>query len=257
MICFLDLDGTLLGRGGSLVHDLDGRVSTDATRALTRLHEAGVPVVLVSGRTHSGLREPARMVGASAVIPELGALDPELAPPGGGTPHDAVAASGLPGRLEDRANGRLVADRSGPERAGTHLFRGVLDRDLAAWVAGASAGRLRLIDNGSAERDGVRAVHLAPAAAGKGAAAFRAACRRGVEPASCLAVGDGPDDLAMQDHIGWAALVANGAVAHPELVPRARWITEAPGAAGVLEAVETWLARGRYRPAEANGEETA
>ncbi len=257
MICFLDLDGTLLGRGGSLVHDLEGRPSADATRALTRLHEAGVPVVLVSGRTSAGLHEPGRMVGASAVIPELGALDTDLATSGGGTPHDAIAASGLPARLGDRAGGRLVADRSGPARVGTHLFRGALDEDLAAWVVAASAGRLRLIDNGSAEGDDVRAVHLAPAGAGKGPAASRAARRLGVDPGSCLAIGDGPDDLAMQDHIGWTALVANGAAGHPELASRGRWITGSPGAAGVLEAVEAWLECGRYRPAEARDEETA
>lgn len=242
MICYLDLDGTLLGAGGSLIDDLTGAPATAAVEALHLLRAAGVPVVLVSGRTAHGLREPARMVGAAGWIPELGSLDAGLPVSAGRTPHEEIAASGLPVRLVERAAGRLRAEAGGPPREGTHLFRGALDDDLDAYVARESAGRLRLIDNGCAEGDGVRAVHLAPAAAGKGAAAARDARRRGVDPARCLAVGDGPEDLAMQDHIGAMALVANGLAAHPELAGRARWVTAEPGAAGVLEAVRAWLA---------------
>ena len=32
--CYLDLDGTLLGRGGSLLHDGEGGVSLLGTRAI-------------------------------------------------------------------------------------------------------------------------------------------------------------------------------------------------------------------------------
>lgn len=243
MICYLDLDGTLLGRGGSLVHDLGGAPSRDAVEALMLLHAARVPVVLVSGRTEGGLREPARMVGAAGVIPELGAVD-EAPSPGAPTAHERIAATGIPARLEERSGGRLRRDTGGPPRAGTHLFRGALEEDLARDVAEASRGRLRLIDNGDAAGDGVRAIHLAPADAGKGPAVARDARRRGADPARCLAVGDGPEDLAMQDHVGAMALVVNGAEAHPELALRARWTTAAPGAAGVLEAVRAWLGSG-------------
>lgn len=49
---YLDLDGTLLGPAGSLLHGEGGRYTDAAVRALGLLAGAGVPVVLVSGRGH-------------------------------------------------------------------------------------------------------------------------------------------------------------------------------------------------------------
>ncbi len=47
---YLDLDGTLLGRGASLLHDGDGGVSIEGVRAVQACLRAGVEVVLMSGR---------------------------------------------------------------------------------------------------------------------------------------------------------------------------------------------------------------
>ena len=47
---YLDLDGTLLGRGASLLHDGEGEVSIEGVRAVQACLRADVEVVLMSGR---------------------------------------------------------------------------------------------------------------------------------------------------------------------------------------------------------------
>jgi hydroxymethylpyrimidine pyrophosphatase-like HAD family hydrolase len=70
---YLDLDGTLLGRGASLVHDGDGRVSTQGPRAIEACLRADVEIVLMSGRRRGTVAEDARLFGQSAYIFEAGA----------------------------------------------------------------------------------------------------------------------------------------------------------------------------------------
>ena len=52
---YLDLDSTLLGPGGSLLHDADGAVSLLGVRAVEACLRAGVEVVLMSGRRRAQL----------------------------------------------------------------------------------------------------------------------------------------------------------------------------------------------------------
>ena len=59
-LLFSDVDGTLVGRDGSLLADLDGRPTLVAAEALVAAHRAGLEVVLVSGRTAEQLREADR-----------------------------------------------------------------------------------------------------------------------------------------------------------------------------------------------------
>src|SRR5205807_4105360 len=70
---YADLDGTLLGPGGSLYATPSG-LSDRGASALAELHRAGVDLVLVSGRTREQMREAGRILFARAAIAELGAL---------------------------------------------------------------------------------------------------------------------------------------------------------------------------------------
>jgi hydroxymethylpyrimidine pyrophosphatase-like HAD family hydrolase len=70
---YLDLDGTLLGRGASLVHDGEGNVSIEGVRAVQACLRADVEVVLMSGRRRIQVAEDARLLGQSAYIFEAGA----------------------------------------------------------------------------------------------------------------------------------------------------------------------------------------
>ncbi len=70
---YLDLDGTLLGRGASLLHDGEGAVAIDGVGAVQACLRAGVEVVLMSGRRKAQLAEDARLLGQSSYIYEAGA----------------------------------------------------------------------------------------------------------------------------------------------------------------------------------------
>jgi hydroxymethylpyrimidine pyrophosphatase-like HAD family hydrolase len=70
---YVDLDGTLLGHGASLLHDGEGEVSLDGVRAVQACLRAGVEVVLMSGRRRIQVAEDARLLGQSAYIFEAGA----------------------------------------------------------------------------------------------------------------------------------------------------------------------------------------
>jgi hydroxymethylpyrimidine pyrophosphatase-like HAD family hydrolase len=70
---YIDLDGTLLGRGASLLHDGEGAVSLEGVRAVQACLRAGVEVVLMSGRRRAQVQEDARLLGQDSFIYESGA----------------------------------------------------------------------------------------------------------------------------------------------------------------------------------------
>ena len=63
---YCDLDGTLLGRGASLLHDGEGRFTLLGVRALEACARAEVEVVLYSGRRRAQVNEDARLLGQRA-----------------------------------------------------------------------------------------------------------------------------------------------------------------------------------------------
>ncbi|MEH3052986.1 MAG: hypothetical protein PGN13_03120 [Patulibacter minatonensis] len=115
---YVDLDGTLVGRGGSLLHDAEGNVSLAGARALEAAHRAGVEIVPISGRRRDTVREPARAIGATAFGFEIGGglhVDGEdhwqtgaLQPEDGRSVNELIVARGVielltrafPGQLE-------------------------------------------------------------------------------------------------------------------------------------------------------------
>jgi hydroxymethylpyrimidine pyrophosphatase-like HAD family hydrolase len=72
-IIYTDLDGTMVGPRGSFWHTAGRDLTADPAAALLELHRAGVPLVLVSGRTHEQVVEAARIFAADGAIAELGA----------------------------------------------------------------------------------------------------------------------------------------------------------------------------------------
>jgi len=243
-VCYLDLDGTLMGPGGCLLRGADGRFSDAGVRALGLLERRGVPVVLVSGRAQAHLREMARVVGAQGYLAELGALDADFPTAPGQSVYEAIAATGLPEALLDREPGLWVHSPPVGLREGSHSFRGRASAEGAAWVAAASAGSLRLVDNGVIGPGGERVYHLLPSAAGKAPAVARDLAVRGAEADACLAVGDSLEDLELAAVVGYVALVGNARAANGGPLEDAAgvWVTEGCYGAGVLEAVEAWLA---------------
>jgi hydroxymethylpyrimidine pyrophosphatase-like HAD family hydrolase len=266
---YLDLDGTLLGRGASLLHDGEGAVSIDGVRAVQACLRAGVEVVLMSGRRRTQVAEDARLLGQSAYIFEAGAclvLDGEehwlTAPllPGESTIFQQIASSGAPALLLEHYAGRLEYHE--PWHTGrevSHLFRGLLDAFEADELLAAHGHEgLRLVDNGVVSRRSpalaglaqVRAYHLVPRGASKAAALSLHARARGYRRAETFAVGDSREDLACAEQVGSFWLVANAVERDPALAseatsrPAVRMASGAYGS-GVYEAVVTTLAERR------------
>ncbi len=267
---YLDLDGTLLGPGASLLRGADGRFSSLAVRALEACWRADVEVVLYSGRKQSSVFEGARLIGSSAYIFELGCglvVDEELEWLTGGVEpsvergsiHDQIEASGAPEVLLGRFAGRLEYHTPwSTGREVSHLFRGAVDIDeVGALLAAEGLDWLRLVDNGVIREHAdrfpglvVHAYHLIPAGASKARAVARHMQVRGYTAADCIAVGDSREDLEAESVVGTFWVVANALERDPTLAPeiagRARVRIASVGyGAGVYEAVVTTLAEER------------
>ena len=262
---YLDLDGTLLGRGASLFHDGDGAISLLGARAIEACLRAEVELVLMSGRRRAQVAEGARLFGQRAFIYEAGCvldLDGEQLwmtelVPGELSVHAQIEESGAPALLLERYAGRL--EYHAPwhlDREISHLFRGSVDAvEADALLAEHGHANLRLVDNGGvhhqpADARGMRVYHLIPAGGSKAAAVARHMRARGLRLEDTFAVGDSREDLAVAGVVGSFWLVANALERDPtmreQLAAHANVrIAEAAHGSGVYEAVITTLAERR------------
>jgi len=262
---YLDLDGTLLGRGASLLHDGDGAVSIDGVRAIQACLRAHVEVVVMSGRRRAQVFEDARLLGQSSFIFEAGAcavidgeehwLTGELMP-GELTIAEQIERSGAPALLLERYRGRLEYHEPWhTEREVSHLFRGLVDaREVDRLLGEHGHGDLRLLDNGAvsrrspalAELPQIRGYHLVPAVVSKAAAVAFHRRARGYPQEQTIAVGDSREDLACAAEVGTFWLVANALERDPAMREQiaAHGNVRVAGArhgAGVYEAVVSTL----------------
>jgi hydroxymethylpyrimidine pyrophosphatase-like HAD family hydrolase len=246
-VLYTDLDGTMVGPYGCFFRDEGGELTLEPTRALLELHEAGVALVLVSGRTQAQLLEVSAVFGADGFIAELGALV-------AWGRVSSMTVQQLPG-TGDPASEELVAelgDRFGlrvyePWHEGhvvDVLMRGVVDvGEVETWLRSvAGAEHLRLRDNGVL-RTKERVYHLIPDGVSKGAAVEYDLQRRGFSPADAVAVGDSESDVDMARAVGTFWLTANGA-RHMPVIPEGVQVTRQPVGAGWAEAVRAGLAAG-------------
>lgn len=265
---YVDLDGTLLGPGASLLRGADNRFSSAGVRALEVCWRAGAQVVLYSGRRQSSVFESARLIGESSYIFELGCglvvdgelewLTDDVVPSATlGSIYRQIEASGAPSLLLEHFRGSLEYHTPWSiEREVSHLFRGAVELDDARAVLDRSGfGWLRLVDNGvvrahSEQMPGVpvvHAYHLIPASASKARAVARHMQSRGYSAADCIAAGDSREDMDAASVVGTFWLVANALERDPTLEsdvagrPGVRVASEGYGA-GVYEAVVTTLA---------------
>jgi len=258
---YLDLDGTLLGRGASLLHDGEGSVSIDGVRAVQACLRARVEVVLMSGRRRAQVAEDARLLGQDAFIFECGAcvvlageehwLTGELLP-GELTIAEQIEISGAPALLLETYRDRLEYHE--PWHIGrevSHLFRGLVDAfEADHLLAEHGHGNLRLVDNGVVSRRSpalaalphVRGYHLVPVDASKAAAVAWHRRARGYAREECFAVGDSREDLACAEHVEAFWLVANALERDPSL-------REAIAAHGNVRVAEGSYGAGVYEAA--------
>jgi hydroxymethylpyrimidine pyrophosphatase-like HAD family hydrolase len=263
---YCDIDGTLVGRGGSLLHDGEGAVSLLGARAAEACLRAGVELVLTSGRRRETVHQPARMLGQASYVYESGAvvvldgeehwLTGDFTPRDGRSTHDLVAGTGAPALLLEHFAGRLeYHDPWHVGRTVSHLFRGDVDAmEADALLAEHGHGGLRLVDNGGAEGarmpgvERLRAYQLVPREVSKAAGVAFHQRARGYAAGECIAIGDSREDLGMAAAVDRFWLVANALERDPSLraafTPRVR-VAEGRHGEGVYEAVMTELAERR------------
>lgn len=228
-VIYTDLDGTMVGPRGCFFRAAGGSTTLEPARALVELLDAGVVLVLVSGRTRAQLIEAGAIFGAEGFVAELGAIVgwaggregarlPGAAPEGSSGADDALVAA-----LLERYAGRL--ELHAPWHLGHEVDvmlrgqRGQVDvTDVERWLVQQGAGWLRLRDNGVLREhkaatglEAVHVYHLVPDGISKGAAVAYDLARRGIDPARALAIGDSASDLEMVPHVGRMSVVANGA----------------------------------------------
>jgi hypothetical protein len=242
---YTDLDGTLLGRGGSLFRDAEGNFSLLSARALEACHRVGAEVVIKSGRRKAQVMEDARLLGQTSYVYEIGCgvvvdgeetfLTGELQPRAGASVHDQIEQSGAPALLFERYAGRLEYHEPWHRhRQFTHLMRGNVDvGEVNGLLAEQGLAHLRLVDNGviapkpSLPGLEVHAYHLIPATASKAAGVAFHMRARGYAPAECIAVGDSAEDLGVAQHVGRFFLVGADQLPLPDNAERAESFYEA------------------------------
>jgi HAD superfamily hydrolase (TIGR01484 family) len=262
---YTDLDGTLLGRDGSLFRDSEGEFSMLQARALEACDRAGVEVVIKSGRREGSVMEDAKLIGSASYICEVGclvmmdgertALVGDLEPDPGKTLAETMVDGGIPDELFERFAGRL--EWHSPwhrQREFSLLFRGKVDVDDGnRFLEERGHQGLRLIDNGAifAPMEGIEgpahAYHLLPDGASKARAVAFHMGARGYEPEECIAIGDSVEDLDVAEVVSRFFVPANGPERDPALreaiAGRANvTVTEGQMGDGVYEAVISTLA---------------
>ncbi len=265
---YLDLDGTLLGRGASLLHDGEGAVTIDGVRAVQACLRTDVEVVLMSGRRRAQVFEDSRLLGQSSFVFEAGAcvvlegeehwLTGELMP-GELTIAEQIERSGAPALLLEHYSGRLEYHEPWHvEREVSHLFRGLVEAvEVDRLLAERGHANLRLVDNGVVNRRSpalaglphVRGYHLVPAGASKAAAVAFHRRARGYSREETFAVGDSREDLACAAQVDVFWLVANAIERDPSMRAAIAAhenvrVTEAGHGSGVYEAVLSTLKDG-------------
>ena len=235
-ITLTDLDGTLLGLGGSVLIDAKGAPALTTVQAIVDINRAGLDVVVCTGRNRIQAGEVSRILGWSSFIAELGCIvmydrrepaeyllgewpDGMLLP--GETPHQAMTLYGalkvltetFPGKIEEH-------DPWHTDREVTHVLRGSIDCAGAQTALDTLEVPIAIIDNGIVhpprhtlvDVDEVHVYHLVPRGTSKEAAIRTLLARRGLTPDDAIAIGDSATDVEMMNAAALGVLVSNALV---------------------------------------------
>lgn len=250
-IVYTDLDGTMLGRGGTLLIDPTGTSSLTVAETIVEANLAGVHIVPVSGRSRLQMTEIVRMVGWQDFIAEAGGIrtywdgsDREIVfdlpewkfELGDMLPLEIIRAAGVLEALQEEFPGRI--EYHSPwhhSRETTDVYRGFIDRQRALEILDALPIPVSIIDNGvihpkkhtlKESDEPIRVYHLAPAGVSKRRAIALDLERRGIDPQDAIMIGDSPSDMHCAEVVGAAILVKN-ALKSPGLEKRLEYIPNA------------------------------
>ena len=253
-----DLDGTLLRPGQTV---------SDRTRAaLAAAREAGITVVLVTGRQPRSLAPVAERIGVGGIaICATGALiwDLDTGTMVDSTPLAAEVATRLVHAVREAVPGVLLAveleERFGREPGwaedSSPIDPGALEADALELITGpvikllarhptlpfaefSERARRAVGDHAVATWADLRLVEISAAGVTKAYALERLCQGLGIDPSQVVAVGDMPNDLAMLRWAGTAVAVAN---ATQEVLDAADEVTASNLEDGVAQLLERIL----------------
>lgn len=242
---YTDLDGTLLGPGGSLFNTSDGARTLAAAHAVMDVLNAGIDIVPVSGRNKYQLFDDCRILGLKHYVAEAGALvvhdllerETENLPgfpeagPGGGSVVERIERAGVLETLFAAFPGRLELHFPwSRQREYSLILRGEVDTVDAQQVLDQAAGLpLDFVDNGvirpkqhglsGCER--IHAYHVVPRGVTKASGVALDQRLRDVDHARAAAIGDSASDVEIAQHVAAFFLVGN-ALDDPHAMTAAR-----------------------------------
>lgn len=268
-VVYTDLDGTLLGLGGSLLADGSGLSSTTTVEAVMRVNTAGLDVVIATGRNRLQCAEISRLLGWRGFVAELGSvivLDRATDPIYniGDWPDDMLAHGQTPRELIEQAGAVEALMRAFPgrlephapyhhNREGTELLRGSIDLAEAAAVLGELDVPVAILDNGIvrplvtglAGVAEIHAYHLMPPGVTKAGALARHLGLRGLEGGRSASIGDSEADVGMADTVALGVVVANALADKCVLDAATRrpnvYAVEGERGAGWAEFADLWI----------------
>ncbi|MCL2525457.1 MAG: hypothetical protein FWE46_00135 [Coriobacteriia bacterium] len=241
-VLYTDIDGTVLGKRGCLLVDGDNAPCADTAVAIVEANVSpDFAVVPCTGRSVTQLIEISRLLGWDDFIGEAGAVRSYWNAASGtrencydtpgwsielqaqlsedNTPLDVINASGAMERLFEAFPGQIEYHSPwNVNRQATNVLRGRVDPVQATELFTDLEVPITLIENGviapSAHTlidDGqpVRAYHLAPTGASKGAAIAADLKRRGLRREQALMVGDGMADLECAPEVAAIFMLSN------------------------------------------------
>ncbi len=221
----------------ALATDVDRTLTDDdllldlqAVRTIRLLEEAGVRVILLSGRDLATVGSLALYLGACGLVAaEDGALVGSL----GGAFGFSLRMMADVGRVRaglaalKEAFGAKVREYHIPARVASLVLSRELDLAAANDLLARRGVPAKVVDSGLA-------CELCDADVDKGRGLIEAAASLGVDPADVAAVGDNFNDVEMFEAAGWSAAVAN---APEDVKARADYVCRHPYGRGFVEAV--------------------
>jgi hydroxymethylpyrimidine pyrophosphatase-like HAD family hydrolase len=274
-IALTDLDGTLLGLGGSVLIDAKGAPALTTVQAIVEVNRAGLEVVVCTGRNRIQAGEVSRILGWSSFIAELGCIVmydrrepaeyllgewPDGILLADETPYHAITRLGglrvlteaFPGKIEEH-------DPWHTDREVTHVLRGSVDCATAQKALDTLPVPVDIIDNGIihpprhtlVDVDEVHVYHLVPRGTSKESAIRTLLARRGLTPDEAVAIGDSATDVEMMEAAALGVLVRN-ALDDPRVLAAAAGndtivATRAERGDGWAEFAHAWLAARNVR----------
>lgn len=265
-VVYSDLDGTMLGRGGSFVHDPSGAFTLEPARVLAEAAAAGIEIVPCSGRAMPGIAGDGRILGLATAIGEMGAvvsyeggrrIVEHLGEYPGGAAHPVALMES--GGAIDFLMRTFPLEPHAPwarHREYTGLLRGLADTAEANdALRDAGHGWCVLVDNGVLHASYLglpertsHVYHLMPRGVSKGATVRADRELRGIDAAECVAMGDSLADLTMAGEVAAMAVTADAVADDAALAAAAAVIpnvgvTTRAGNLGWTDAIALLIAR--------------